>query len=428
MRNRIAKEFRLACFFRTAGCRSNSSLRERFRYSMDALSKIFMLSEAEREAKGLVHSPREILQQPDTWRRTYEKLVRLAPEVELFLRRAGVRNASNERPTVFLVGAGTSDYVGKTLDALLRYKWQCEVCVVPSTDLLTNADDLVVPGKSYVWISFSRSGDSSEGVALLESILDSRPDIHHIIVCCNKAGRMVRSFGDRANVCRIILDEDVNDQALAMTSSFSNMVVAGQCLAHLQELGAYEATLDALISAGRRFLPAAAELTEQLVAEGLSKICFLGTGPLKGVAVESGLKVLELTAGTIVTFNESFLGARHGPLSAIDEETLVVAFVSSDARRRSYEMDLLEEIRDKKLGKRILMIVPYGGREEPTNIAKIGSTLPLQIAVDDYYRPPVDVFVGQLLGLFASIKLGLRPDAPSPSGAISRVVSKVRIY
>ena len=395
---------------------------------MEALSKIFMLSEAEREAKGLVHSPREILQQPDTWRRTYEKLVRLAPEVELFLRRAGVRNASNERPTVFLVGAGTSDYVGKTLDALLRYKWQCEVCVVPSTDLLTNADDLVVPGKSYVWISFSRSGDSSEGVALLESILDSRPDIHHIIVCCNKAGRMVRSFGDRANVCRIILDEEVNDQALAMTSSFSNMVVAGQCLAHLQELGAYEATLDALISAGRRFLPAAAELTEQLVAEGLSKICFLGTGPLKGVAVESGLKVLELTAGTIVTFNESFLGVRHGPLSAIDEATLVVAFVSSDARRRSYEMDLLEEMRDKKLGKTILMIVPEAGREMPNDLATIGLTLPLEISVDDYYRPPVDVFVGQLLGLFASIKLGLMPDAPSASGAISRVVSKVRIH
>ena len=395
---------------------------------MDPLSKILVLSTAEREAKGLVHSPQEIFQQPDTWRRTYDKLTQLAPEAELFLQRAGVRNASNERPTVFLIGAGTSDYVGKTLEALLRWKWHCDVCVVPSTDLLTNSDDFLVPGKSYVWISFSRSGDSSEGVALLESILDRRPDIHHILVCCNAAGRMVRSPGDRANVCRIILDDEVNDKALAMTSSFSNMVVAGQCLANLQDLGTYWATLDAMISAGRRLLPSAAEVAEQLVAGGFSKICFLGTGPLKGVAVESGLKVLELTAGKVVTFNESFLGIRHGPLSAIDEETLVVGFVSSDARRRSYEMDLLEEIRDKKLGKTILVIVPDAGREDPGDRAKIGVTLPLEIAVDDYYRPPVDVFVGQLLGLFASIKLGLRPDAPSPGGAISRVVSKVRIY
>jgi tagatose-6-phosphate ketose/aldose isomerase len=395
---------------------------------MDPLSKILLLSNAEREARGLVHSAQEIFQQPDTWRRTYDKLARLAPEVELFLQRAGVRNVSNERPTVFLIGAGTSDYVGKTLEALLRWKWQCEVCVVPSTDLLTNASDFVVPGKSYVWISFSRSGDSSEGVALLESILDRRPDIHHIIVCCNAAGRMVSSLGGYANVCRIILDDEVNDKALAMTSSFSNMVVAGQCLAHLPDLEAYWTTLDAMISAGRRFLPSAAEVTEQLVAEGISRICFLGTGPLKVVAVESGLKVLELTAGKVVTFNESFLGIRHGPLSAIDEETLVVGFVSSDARRRSYEMDLLEEIRAKKLGKTILVVVPNAGRENPNDRAKIGVTLALEIAVEDYYRPPVDVFVGQLLGLFASIKLGLKPDSPSPGGAISRVVSKVRIY
>jgi len=54
--------------------------------------------------------------------------------------------------------------------------------------------------------------------------------------------------------------------------------------------------------------------------------------------------------------------------------------------------------------------------------------LPLELSVADSYRPPVDVFIGQLFGLFASIKLGLKPDAPSPGGAISRVVSKVRIY
>jgi tagatose-6-phosphate ketose/aldose isomerase len=40
----------------------------------------------------------------------------------------------------------------------------------------------------------------------------------------------------------------------------------------------------------------------------------------------------------------------------------------------------------------------------------------------------VDVIVGQLLGLFFSIRNGLTPDSPSPSGVISRVVSHVKIY
>jgi tagatose-6-phosphate ketose/aldose isomerase len=403
-------------------------MRERFKESVDPLSKILTLSSAEREARGLVHTPQEIFQQPDTWRRSYEKLSQLAPELESFLKRAGVHNNLHGRPSVFLIGAGTSDYIGRTVAALLRRLWQCEVCAVPSTDLLTCLDDFVVAGKSYVWVSFSRSGDSSEGVAVLESALDRRPEIHHIIVCCNGEGRMARTVSESGNVCRVILDDEVNDRGLAMTSSFSNMVVVGQCLAHLQNLATYSLTLDELITAARKFLPAAAELAEQVVAEGFSKVCFLGTGALHGVAVESALKVLELTAGRIVTFSESFLGVRHGPLSAIDDETLVVGFVSGDARRRSYELDLLEEVRDKKLAKNIVVIAPRVGREDEKRLAKIGIMLPLEISVAECYRPPVDVFIGQLFALFSSIRLGLKPDTPSPSGAISRVVSKVRIY
>ena len=395
---------------------------------MDPLSTILRLSSAERESKGLAHTPQEIFQQPDTWWRTYEKLSQLQPELESFLKRAGVHGDRHQRPSVLLVGAGTSDYVGKSLATLLRRSWQLDVCAVPSTDLLTCLDDYVVAGKSHVWVSFSRSGDSSEGVAVLQAALSRYPEIHHIIVCCNGEGRMAHIVSEHGNICRVILGDEVNDRGLAMTSSFSNMVVAGQCLANLENLKAYGPTLEALVVAARKFLPAAALLAEQVVAEGFSKICFLGTGALQGVAVESALKVLELTAGRIVTFSESFLGVRHGPLSAIDDETLVVGFVSGDARRTSYELDLLEEIRGKKLAKTIVVIAPVVKPEHQERLAKISILLPLEISVADVYRPPVDVVMGQLIGLFSSIKLGLRPDFPSPSGAISRVVSKVRIY
>jgi tagatose-6-phosphate ketose/aldose isomerase len=239
---------------------------------------------------------------------------------------------------------------------------------------------------------------------------------------------MARLVSELGNICQVILDDQVNDRGLAMTSSFSNMVIAGQCLAHLRRLSRYGSRLNELIIAGRKFLPAATELAEQVVNEGFSKICFFGSGALHGVAVESALKVLELTAGSIVTFSESFLGSRHGPLSAIDEETLVVGFVSGDDRRRCYELDLLEEIRDKKLAKNILIVAPQVMPEVKKRLANIGIVLSIETNADDCYRPPVDVFMGQLLGLFSSIALGLKPDAPSPRGAISRVVSQVRIY
>ena len=46
----------------------------------------------------------------------------------------------------------------------------------------------------------------------------------------------------------------------------------------------------------------------------------------------------------------------------------------------------------------------------------------------DERRPHVDALFVQLLGLFASLRQGLKPDAPSPNGAISHVVSEVKIY
>jgi hypothetical protein len=52
----------------------------------------------------------------------------------------------------------------------------------------------------------------------------------------------------------------------------------------------------------------------------------------------------------------------------------------------------------------------------------------LDLRMADERRHPVDVMFGLLLGLFASLRQGLKPDAPSPNGAISRVVSEVKIY
>ena len=188
---------------------------------MDALARLLALSTAEKETRGLVHTPREIFQQPTTWRRTFQKFLQLAPSLEDFLIDAGLSASAQPPLTVLLVGAGTSDYIGKSLCALLQKEWRCEVRAVPSTDLLTNMEEHVLAGRSYLWISFSRSGDSSEGVAVLKSALERYPEVHHLIVTCNERGQMAGSFNDHRNVFSIVLDDEVNDRGLAMTSSFS---------------------------------------------------------------------------------------------------------------------------------------------------------------------------------------------------------------
>jgi len=386
---------------------------------MTASSKLLDLSTAERESLGLVHTLREILQQPQTWRRTYHKVQSFSEPITEFLSSAGV--GANRPPDVFLVGAGTSDYIGKSVCALLQKNWLCNVEAVPSTDLLTNMEDHVIPDRDYLWISFSRSGDSSEGVAVLEYALTQFLRVKHLIITCNQNGRMARSFQNEKNVLSFVLDDEVNDRGLAMTSSFSNMVIAAQALAHLRTLAGYDSIVESLAMSASLVLPAALSVCERMVEQGFSKVCFLGGGSLKGAAIESALKVLELTGGRVIGFAESFLGLRHGPLSAVDSDTLIVAFLSGDSRRRAFEMDLVREVDDKKLTGKFLIVAP-------TDVENPALSLQLTEPVSDLYLPPLFVLVGQLLGLFASLREGLRPDEPSPRGAISRVVSHVTIY
>ena len=157
---------------------------------MDALGGLLALSEEERGRRGLAHTPGEIAQQPETWRRTFEGMRARAGEIREFLTRAGVAGEEGGPATVYLVGAGTSDYIGRALTSLLRREWGCEAQAVPSTDLLTNVDEYVVPGRRYLWVSFSRSGDSSEGVAVIELALERHPQVRHLIITCNAEGRM----------------------------------------------------------------------------------------------------------------------------------------------------------------------------------------------------------------------------------------------
>jgi tagatose-6-phosphate ketose/aldose isomerase len=402
---------------------------------IEGLQALAGASDTEKEARGTRYTPQEILHQPATWQTTYKICAERRPDLVQFLRQAGIGVEHSARPTVFLVGAGTSDYVGQALAPLLRRLWGCEAWAVPSTDLLTNFEDLIFRDRPYLWVSFSRSGESSEGLAVLEAALEKYPNVRHVLVTCNPAGRMAavcEKPPDRAFV--LALDDSANDRGLAMTSSFTNLVVAGHCVAHAFSPEDYDGRFSLLRQAGERFLERAQEVAAAIAQEDFTKACFVGSGVLRAVAQESALKVLELTAGKIHAMSESTLGLRHGPMSALDTNTLFVSFLSRDQRRRNYELDLLEEVHRKRLGKLRVVVTPDSSDQIGAMADHVLSLHAPEHALEhspelgDEYRAPVDVMLGQLLGLFCSLRLGLKPDSPSPNGVISRVVSHVNIY
>jgi tagatose-6-phosphate ketose/aldose isomerase len=391
-----------------------------------ALSSFVDLPTEQKQARGLLFTPAEIAQQPDTWLGTLQIFEQNRQRIVEFMERTGVRESLEKRPMVLLVGAGTSDYVARALEFVLRRNWGCEVAAVASTDLLPNMESYVIPGKHSLWISFSRSGDSPEGVAVIEQALQLYPSVAHLVVTCNAKARMASLCEGVENALVVVLDDAVNDRSLAMTSSFTNMVVMGQCLAHAWSLQEYTPVLQEMVRSGRRLLESAAELAERLAARGHGRICFVGGGALASVAKESALKVLEMTAGQIKTMPETVLGLRHGPMAALDAETLFVCFVDSDSRRAQYAKDLLKEIGAKQV---VAERIAVGLRSLEAEVSPhCERYLAVEGSVGDVYRPALDVIFGQLLGLFCSVAHDMHPDSPSPGGVINRVVQKFQIY
>jgi tagatose-6-phosphate ketose/aldose isomerase len=388
---------------------------------MNPLLALLSLPDAEKHERGLLYTPSEIAQQPVTWQATYRLFESYRTELRRFLKQAHV-----EGWTICLIGAGTSDYIGHSVANLLRRHWNCEVFVIASTDMLTNRDDLVLADRDDLWIHFSRSGDSPEGAAVLEQALASCPRVRHLVVSCNEDGQMVKLAQGSEHSLVVLLDDAVNDRGLAMTSSYTNMVIFGQALAHLWEKNDFEKTLESMTKAAEYILDEGAalayDLSQDMKPEGYRKACFVGAGGLGATAQESALKLLELTSGSIQTMYETTLGLRHGPMSSLNIDTLFTAFLSNRDNRRRYDVDLLNEVRAKRV---VRTIVAVGGTDAAYDYSLHA---PIFATIADAYRPAVDVIFSQMLGLFSSIELGMKPDSPSPNGLISRVVEKFAIY
>ena len=119
------------------------------------------------------------------------------------------------------------------------------------------------------------------------------------------------------------------------------------------------------------------------------------------------------------------LGLRHGPMAVIHQDTVVVTFLSADPFVARYELDLLREIKAKGIGYKTVAICQKATPE----IAQFADLL-LETKTDlpDAILPPLFIVPAQLLALFRSLALGLKPDAPSAGGVINRVVQGVKIY
>ena len=385
-------------------------------------------------ARGIVHTPREVAQQPLLWRHTARHVQAQAGALRAFLEEAGGYDGAGPRPTVVFAGAGTSDYVGQSVADLLQRQLQAHVVSWPTTRITPHPDVLLRPDRRYLMVHVARSGNSPESAAVLELGL-RRPAgrARHLVLTCNADGELARrvdAHPDKAY--KLVLHEASNDQGLAMTSSFSSMVVAAQALGFLDDPGAFARRTGRLAEAGEYVLKTHTDRIRALAGEPVERVFYLGSGDLFGAANESALKVQELTAGQLIAKGEDTLAFRHGPISAVNEHSLVCFFLSADAHARRYELDVLRQYQDAfaKMGTRVVLFAD----QHPDFKLRENVAL-LTYDPEGTWRLPaleqvnVAALFGQLFGLFAAYERGVSVDDPSKGSALyNRTVQGVRIY
>ncbi len=393
------------------------------------LERLANAPEDERARLGVEHTPSEILQQPKMWADTVERVFDRSDEFRSLLRNttSGSGLASGR---VVMAGAGTSDFVGRCLEGLWRERLGIETHTHATTDIVSHPRQCFLPDRPNLLVSFARSGNSPESVGATDIADEMFPQVRHLVVTCNDAGELAqRAHTNPDRYTLLVLNEATNDRGLAMTSSFSSMVVAGQALAMLHAESEYRDVNHNLVEAARCVLGTAPDALEPPAKRGFTRACFLGAGSLYGAAIESHLKLQEMTDGRVLCLYDSFLGLRHGPRAALRDDALIVAFVSSDPYARLYEEDLLRENRAKGVGGSTVVVIDRkpDGWDELADVF-IEFSPGGEHDIPDAFRPPLDAIVGQTLGLLTSMNLGCRPDAPSDSGSIHRVVQGVRIH
>ena len=367
---------------------------------------------AEQQRLGYADTLREILQQPATWRDTGERLA--APSARALL----AELAAAQPAHIVLTGSGSSLYVGECLAPTLQAALGIPCRAIAAGTLLTHVAEYLPRGRGLL-VSIARSGDSPESGAVVDGVLAAALEYAHLVVTCNARGRLATRYAGEPRVRVLLLDERTNDRSLVMTSSFTNLLFGAGALAHGDNTG-----LAADIA--QHLLDRHGDALAQISRRHCDAALYLGSGANLGAAHECALKMLEMSGGAVATMAETYLGLRHGPMSALSRPTLIVALLSSRSSVRDYEADLLRELAAKRLGVARVIV----GENIPADLVSSGDVavdLPGFDALGATSRCAVAAVAGQLVAFFRCLDLGQRPDAPSP-GMLTRVVGEFALH
>lgn len=232
-----------------------------------------------------------------------------------------------------VIGCGTSFYLAQSVAALMN-RAGIDALAVPGSEWLLRPRTCVADEAEVVVVALSRSGESTEVVRAARRSREAGLEV--IGITCEAGSSL-------AQVSSTVLSAKTHpEEGIVMTSSASLMVLLA-----LRFIGL---AVDGEASRLARRVMEELDAGLQPLLAGRSHFVFLGSGPLYGIAQEGALKLQEMS----LTYTQAYhpMEHRHGPVSLVDERTLVVILYSSEMQDE--EPKLARELQAK--GARVIGI------------------------------------------------------------------------
>ncbi|MBK6645502.1 MAG: SIS domain-containing protein [Anaerolineales bacterium] len=301
---------------------------------------------------------------------------------------------------VIFTGCGSTYYLSLAAAALYTELTGRSARAVPGGELLLNSQTVVQQTSSLrrcLLVAISRSGTTTETVKAVEKFkAEKRGDVA-VISNYNEVLSRMADFN-------YVIDKG-QEESVAQTRSFASMYVAVTALcAKMAGRDDLLSSMSDLPKAGEALM-AKYEAYAKVVGENLNfdRFYFLGSGIRYGLACEVNLKMKEMTLTHSEPFH--FLEFRHGPMSMVNENAVVVGMLS-DANR-AHEAKVLSEM--KMLGG---TVAAFG---------ESGADVCFESNVPESVRSVLYLPVIQLMAFYRSLAKGLNPDRPTNLTAVVKL-------
>jgi len=250
---------------------------------------------------------------------------------------------------------------------------------------------------SQLLVAISRSGTTTETVRAVEKFKHEKRGGVVVISCYDEA------LSRLADV-NIVISKG-QEESMAQTRSFASMFVAASTFC--ARMAGREDLLDTMgkLPEMGNWLMGNYEAYAKELGENLDfdRFYFLGSGIRYGLACEVNLKMKEMTLTHSEPFH--FLEFRHGPMSMVNENAVVVGMLS-DANR-AHEAKVLTEM--KMLGATV------------AGLGESDADVQFESEISESIRGVLYLPVLQFMGFYRSLAKGLNPDRPNNLTAVVKL-------